>query len=314
MKHRLTGCVLLFVLLQPYVKALTGTTFKRLCLSKTLLLNTPATDSDKSVTILQSEYYHVLNDEISDTNSPDNEFLNEKKRSKLKFGGKMRYKSKSFPIPHDLDQLDYFFNMKDTERVILSGGRNDSEIEYLNSDNLIPDLNYFTRWEKEAKMFGGEAPSVHDSLVRIIPSSIKILSVEVYPKSVIGTKFLRNNSLPEFQAVLIDDKPTAKGPKALVHLFNLIVNAKKNSSESAFLRLWVHLEDDDTATFVAESEMYLEFSFPSLLLKLFPIDKQKAERICSSAVLNALKVNLIPAIDCLYDRYLEFFHTTEQSR
>lgn len=236
-----------------------------------------------------------------DMRSDENE-----KKSTLKFGGKLSYESKPFPIPHNLSLLHDFISSDEAELILLSGGKNVTDIEYLTDDSMIAD--YMTRWKEEAKRFGGELPQSSDSIIRVVPASIKILSVSILPKSVIGTKVIHNGILPEFQATLVDDTPTAQGPMPLVRLFNLIVNAgvKDKSNESAFLKLWVKMQEDNTCTFVADTEMYLEFNFPSLLLKLFPIKKEQSEKICSESIVNALKINLIPAIDSLYDKYLDY--------
>lgn len=226
------------------------------------------------------------------------------KRSTLKFGGKMIYESKPFPIPNDLSRLHDFMSSKETEIILLSGGKNVTEIEYLNDDSLISD--YMDRWKEEAKKFGGEPPQPGDSIIRVVPSGIKILTVSILPKSVVGTKVIRKGLFPEFQAILVDDIPTAQGPMPLVRLFDLIVNSgsKDNRNESAFLKLWVRMQEDNTAIFVAESQMYLEFTFPSFIL--IPIKKEQSEKICSDAILNALKINLVPAIESMYEKYLEF--------
>jgi hypothetical protein len=226
------------------------------------------------------------------------------KRSTLKFGGKMIYESKPFPIPNDLSRLHDFMSSKETEMILLSGGKNVTEIEYLNDDSLISD--YMDRWKEEAKKFGGEPPQPGDSIIRVVPSGIKILTVSILPKSVVGTKVIRKGLFPEFQAILVDDIPTAQGPMPLVRLFDLIVNSgsKDNRNESAFLKLWVRMQEDNTAIFVAESQMHLEFTFPSFIL--IPIKKEQSEKICSDAILNALKINLVPAIESMYEKYLEF--------
>lgn len=228
------------------------------------------------------------------------------KKSTLKFGGKLSYESKPFPIPHDLSLLNDFLSSDEAEFILLSGGNNVTDIEYLTDDSMISD--YMTRWKEEANRFGGELPRPGDSIVRVVPASIRILSVSILPKSVIGTTVIHNGILPEFQATLVDDTPTAQGPMPLVRLFNLIVNAgiKDKRNESAFLKLRVKMQEDNTCTFVADTEMYLEFNFPSLLLKLFPIKKEQSEKICSESIVNALKINLIPAIDSLYDKYLDY--------
>ncbi len=140
--------------------------------------------------------------------------------------------------------------------------------------------------------------------------------------------------VPEYQAVLIDDEPRAEGPQILVWLFDKIVHGSKKKeatstsnsdqdetqdqqqqqkqkrtrsrNEVALLRVSAQpiVGDDTSFTFTADSEMWLEFQFPNWLLSFFPMSREKAEQISGDAIVKALEMNLIPAIDRLCDTYL----------
>ncbi len=131
--------------------------------------------------------------------------------------------------------------------------------------------------------------------------------------------------VPEYQAVLIDDEPRAEGPQILVWLFDKIVHGSKKQKEGnsdqdeqrqqkrtrsrnevALLRVSARpvIGDDTSFTFTADTEMWLEFQFPKWLLSFFPMSQEKAEQISGDAIVKALEMNLIPAIDRLCDTYL----------
>ncbi len=160
--------------------------------------------------------------------------------------------------------------------------------------------------------------------------------MSIIPTTTIGTKLIEVESsindqvktLPEFQATLIEDEPVAKGPKFFVWLFNKIVyggnpdeiiqqQQYNDRNETAFLRFYVQPIESENITngneinfvFVAESSMWLEFLFPKLLLRFFPMKKEKAEELCSGAILKALEKNMKPAMDEFCNEYIESIQT-----
>jgi len=76
-------------------------------------------------------------------------------------------------------------------------------------------------------------------------------------------------------------------------------------NEKALLRVWAQPSINGTFVFAAEAEIRLEFSFPKLLLRFFPMNKEKAEGICNDAIEKALALNLLPAIDMFTNLYMK---------
>lgn len=263
----------------------------------------------------------------------------------LKFGGKYCYTSRSLPIPADSSILNSFFTNTTNLNVLLTSGREDSVVEHV---HISSDSELVQVWKNAAFTMGAGEPLLgKDFVVKVHPPSIRILTVEICPETIVGIRTriihaddnvdIENESAvlgPEFQAVLIDDFPKANGPRPLVWLFNRIVHGtnsrnnqtsqpeKRKRTERALLRVWTEQESRTTdnmpsstrPTFVfcASSEMLLEFEFPAFLLKFFPIKKQYAEEICSSAIVKALSLNLVPAIDRFADLYVEKLEMEER--
>ena len=253
---------------------------------------------------------------------------NAKKMESLIFGGTYTYRSKTYSLSLTMQELeDNLFHFLGDERIqhmLLSGGKNSTIIK-VNIDEFSSDI--VSKWYEQADFVKAEQPDLSaDSVVIVTPPGVELVTVKVIPTTTIGTKILSkpydsDNNLPEFQATLIEDEPRAVGPRFFVWLFNKVVyggnpdeviNKKENRrNESALLKLYIDpTEVNDgmiSFCFVAESYMRLEFLFPRLLLRFFPLKKEKSEKLCTDAILKALETNMIPAMESFCDEFERYY-------
>ena len=245
----------------------------------------------------------------------------------------------------DENSLYSFLNEESIQHLLLSGGKDGSTIEKVPNETII-ESDLISKWNEQIdkrKQYGTVArpdPS-SDSIVTVTPPAIELVTVSIIPTTTIGTKLIQVEEsldggkllrLPEFQATLIADEPRAIGPKFLVWLFNKVTyggnpdeinekdeNSQNKRSESALLRLRVepvatenegndNRSDDSILNFVfvAESSMLLEFEFPKLLLRFFPMKKRNAEELCSDSIVKALEKNMLPAMEAFCKEYTSF--------
>ena len=286
----------------------------------------------------------VGNEQLAPVQSSENNIVtvsngnndgNQRKKETLRFGGEYSYKTEVFSLPSNIssssDILYKFLSEEKIQHILLSGGTN-STIQKIPNDMLDEQLT--SKWYVQADTMNGSRPNTKtDSVVKVTPPGIDILTVSIIPTTTIGTKLIQSehsdgSKLPEFQATLIEDEPRAIGPKFFVWLFNKITFGRDPDAEadmddenttrreSAFFKLYVHKidseqnpttsEDLTSFMFVAESTMWLEFEFPKLLLRFFPIKKSKAEALCSNAIVKALEKNMVPAMEAFCEEYRHF--------
>jgi len=98
----------------------------------------------------------------------------------------------------------------------------------------------------------------------------------------------RNN---ENKEVWIEESPPSS---------NTLLKNKKN--HEAFLRVWAEPIFFDTTipqevVFKSSISMWIELRFPFFLLRFFPINKSKAEELCSSAIVKSLRMSFQPAFE-----------------
>ena len=266
----------------------------------------------------------------------------------LRFGGRQNYTSPILPLPSNHQSLFDFFAKAENHAVLLTGGKAESSVEpfILNLMDDVELIDVWKTNAKI--MEAEEPDETMDQVLKVLPAGIKIITISVCPESLVGVKLttckrteasttpLDGDSssiriFPEFQVVLIEDEPKAIGPKFLVWLFNKVVYGgdpesidkiakaakKKDRKERALLRVWAELvsqseEGDDlpepSFVFKADTELRLEFGFPRLLLKFFPLSKSKAEEITSAAINRELTANIKPAIDRFSELYMDEYH------
>lgn len=298
-------------------------------------LKSTSCDRESDIADLTDVGASVFSTDSKDTYSAGDK--NMKKRETLRFGGEYSYTSPTYSLSKvnsDHGSLYNFLNSETIQHLLLSGGTN-STVQKIPNENL--DINLVSKWIEQVEIMKGSKPDIEtDSIVKVTPPGIDIVTVSIIPTTTIGTKLLKVEHsdgliLPEFQATLIEDEPRAVGPKFFVWLFNKITfggdpdetnqDTDNNSrKENAFLRFHVEMiesEQDDSLSkldgnedkkfvFIAESSMWLEFEFPRLLLRFFPMKKDKAEALCSNAILKALEKNMLPAMDAFCKEYEKF--------
>ena len=315
--HRTVKLSLILFLLPSHVVAFT---------SRVLYSNNARNSNEPHANPLHlSNQYDV--EEVSETRAESalnpKEQHDDDEKDILRFGGTVTFTSKLLPFLEEKSITDFFAD-KEHQKILLSGvnEKNSCGVQELALEDVNDALVY--RWKKQSILMGAVEPHEEekDNIVSVKPPGIKIAGLNIVPTSTIGTKYIPstgNYDLPEFQAVLIDDVPMAEGKRPLVWLFNKIVyggnpaeddiitqfTSSTDRNESGLLRVWVEPEGQNFQI-KASSTLWLEFQFPSFLLKFFPMRKEKGEKICSDAIVKTLEKNLIPAIENFCSSYTEW--------
>ena len=250
----------------------------------------------------------------------------EKNLESLTFGGTYTYKSKQFTLSCTTKELEKdlfdFFKDERIRQLLLSGGKDSTTIQPIRNNELTSEM--ILKWYEQAEYLGIDKPDPSvDPVATVTLKGVDILTVKVIPTTTIGTKVttrtttINNILLPEFQGIMIEDQPKAIGPTFFTWLFNKmiyggnpdeIVNEKEsNRIESVLLKVFIdtkEMKDGDISfNFVAESYMRLEFLFPKVLLRFFPLKKEKAEKLCSDAILKAIKTSMQPTMDLFCEEF-----------
>mmetsp|Transcript_13535 Transcript_13535/g.20539 ORF Transcript_13535/g.20539 Transcript_13535/m.20539 type:complete len:347 (-) Transcript_13535:302-1342(-) len=249
------------------------------------------------------------------------------KRSKSKgmtslhFRGEKTYKSEPVPLihanPHDFSS---FFSDNEVRSLILNGDREDS-IEILPQSEVSDKI--FDLWIKQSQIVGGLHPSLNDDVVfRVNTGTINFSGLKIKSNSLIGVKYLEesdesNDTIkPEYQLVFIKDSPIVKGPRVLVWIYNQLTGSNKPTKDGtekeqtvrAFSRFsYEATPDGKSFVFSVQSKLEVIVEFPSLLLKIMPVSKEKAEEQGSASVLKAMGKDIEAVLPKVRKYYLKTF-------
>ncbi len=139
-----------------------------------------------------------------------------------------------------------------------------------------------------------------------------------------------NDNKPEYQLVFIKDSPIVQGPRILVWIYNQLTGSNKNKNVNktaakdgsdtntdenekeqtvrAFSRFtYETTPDGKSLIFSVESKLEVVIKFPSLLLKIMPVSKEKAEEQGSESVLKAMGKDIEAVLPKVRDYYLKTF-------
>ena len=267
------------------------------------------------------------NSSSSSTTKVSSASKNERKARKmttsLHFTGENVYKSDPMPIMHSHpSDLSSFFASEEVRSFLLNGDRENS-IERI-SDEKIDD-RMVDLWMKQCKIVGGEMPSVPgDCVFQVNTGTMNFSGLNISSNSLVGVKYLDTPNgdgaalaKPEYQLVFIKDSPIVKGPRLLVWIYNQLTGQNKQTEDGntdndqtvrALSRFtYEATPDGDSIIFALESKLEVIVKFPSLLLKILPVSKEKAEEQGSASVLKAIGKDIEAVLPKVRNFYLETF-------
>ena len=259
----------------------------------------------------------VTNDTIPSTTTDVDDKKKEKGSSytSLRFGGSKIYKSKPIPLTKDMNK---FFESEKTKQILLGGGKQ-AAIERINDDEVLNNLNAL--WEKRCQSFSEALlPSIEegDAIYSVPTSDMKFPGLTLSSKSLIGTKIITDTdekTFPQYQFVLIKDETFPRGSKIVLWIYNKLtgndkVNRDENSTQKveSFTRVSVQEISESEGIFTLNASLNITVEFPSLLLKILPVSKEKAEQQGSESVMKLLDKELNVVLEKLHESYMKSIH------
>ncbi len=251
-----------------------------------------------------------------------------KRIASLHFKGAKIYKSEPVPILHDTtatassnNDILSFFQKDEILPLILNGEREDC-VELLDNKNVNEAL--LDQWTKQARIVGANTPSMSsgDDVFQVQTGNMNVYGLKIKSNSLIGVKYVDKDELassksndggrPEYELVFIKNKQFAEGPKFLVWIFNQLTG-KTNSKKDKEKEQTVHslskftyetTPDGESIIFTIEASLEIVVKFPSFLLKILPVSKEKAEEQGSASVLKTMGKDIEAVLPKIRDYYI----------
>eukprot|EP00978_Attheya_sp_CCMP212_P011395 scaffold28114_cov53-Attheya_sp.AAC.4 len=202
-----------------------------------------------------------------------------------------------------------------------------------------PPPELWDRWRVEARRAGTVPPNPDiDELIVVNSSGIPFpLGVTIFVESIVGFKLLLptipresgstpysspssaeydddndTQNYPEYQFTLVKDTVRAEGPRALVWVHDKLTGAGKDKPEQithSFSSLKVMKQQSESSSqvmFTSESRIEINVQFPSMLLRLLPMSREKCNYQGSEAIQKTFEDRGKPSLDNFVQAYVKW--------
>jgi len=210
----------------------------------------------------------------------------------LNFVGIVRSESSAAPLASPEKILEFFQIDENRNALVTAGNRKPCT-------ESIPSPELLQLWRKKAVMNGGTKPDESDVVLQVTTGGMHFPGLTLKSVVLIGSKLVpstASNNFPEFEFVLIDDEQQVEGAKPIVWIFNQLTGAskkkvaKKDDGPLSITRVSAKPPPDENGIiFFIDGHLKVSVKFPSFLLKILPMKKEKAEEQGSQAIQQAVE-------------------------
>jgi len=228
--------------------------------------------------------------------------------SGLRFIGKLTHKTEPAPLPSTGKSINEFFELKESCSVLLKGAGNNEVTPLDNPPAIVRE-----RWAKEAKRTGSQPPGPDDDIVEVKTAGISFPGLKVSSIAKIGTNLVLpndDNGSPEWQATLIMDETKPEGLRPIVWIYNKLTGAAKEKTADdqtvhSLSRATAEVSGEEVV-FMLEANLEVDLKIPKILLKILPVNKEKAEKQGSEAIQKTLEKDIVPAMTNFREEYIKY--------
>lgn len=217
------------------------------------------------------------------------------------------YSTGSDPAPKtSVQAMVDFFRDPVNRNCLISGGNKRETQTVATTEELLQT------WKARAYSLGAQMPEASDIIVLVRIAGMSFPGIKLTSLSVIGTKLVvptTSDAFPTYEFVLIQDKREATGLKPLVWIYNQLVGTgklerEKDTSPTSLSRVTVQSHDGASVVFKIKTFLEIRVRFPTVLLKILPVKKEKAEAQGSSALIKIISKDIDNAITKFRDSYV----------
>lgn len=212
---------------------------------------------------------------------------------KLNFRCSRTFHTKTLPMD-SLETLRNLFDesFEDLAKIALGGSGVDNVVIIPMTESMMEN------WTNAAKNVHASQPTKHGFICKVNTGGFNFSGLKVTSIANIGAQLVRNDDVTQtcLEFTYIDDEQIVEGPRFLVNIFNALTAAdsknvdedeKRGQSVQSLSRLYVTVSNE-TVVFHVDTSLDISITFASILLKILPVSKEKAEEQGSQAVMKTL--------------------------
>ncbi len=225
-------------------------------------------------------------------------------KSELKFVGKINQVSNPLPYTSRDDVVAFFTCPQNRNMFITAGGKRECKMIPMNPEIL-------EQWTRISHQEGGSVPEPHDEVFTVRTGGVKFPGLTLETSATMGIKFIEEDIGPKYEVTLIGDERKVTGLPPVVYLFNRLTggggeNGTSNSLSTTYI-LCDFSQEDSKVIFKTDTILTVTIRFPSILLKILPTNKEKAEEQGSQAITKAVAKDVAASMTAYEEAYRKMF-------
>ena len=267
-----------------------------------VLRSTASFPSTRFSTSRHTSVENVANDQLAEDVQIDSE---EQSKSELKFVGKIQQVSSALSYTSKDEVVAFFTCPKNRNMFITAGGKRDCFLT-----PMTPEILH--EWTKISQRDGGMIPDLDDEVFTVKTGGVQFPGLTLETSATMGMKLINEDYGPKYEVVLIKDERKVTGLPPVVYLFNRLTGGGGGESGSSSTASTTYItcdfsQQDSKVIFTTDTILSVTVSFPSLLLKLLPMNKAKAEEKGSLAITQAVAKDVAASMIAYEEEYRKAF-------
>ena len=233
----------------------------------------------------------------------------EEEEATLILKGEILVQSNPLPIQSE-HALKEFFQRTSYRNLLISGG-GERPVEGVDATK---DLLH--SWNAQCKSLGAMLPDFeNDSIISVVSRGIQFPGLTVESTATIGIKYIdvdgqtTQATTPRHEFVLLSTKEKARGLPPVVWIYNKLTGANQNkdNSNAKSLSTINYFIENDKVIFQTKAFLRIGVTFPKMLLKILPGDKDTIEQKAGVSIQKALLKDVTQSMEAYEKAYLERF-------
>ena len=206
------------------------------------------------------------------------------------------------------EKLEDFFQKPENRALLATAGGKRKWEEIEATPQILQD------WKDVCDEQGIQYPDGEDdAILSVQTGGIDFPGLHMKTVAKIGVKLTKNpnDASLQYEYSLLGDERFVTGLPPIVWIFNKLTGSGKESdgtqdaSTKSLSVVGYKIVDDDKVIFTIDTRLEVKVKFPSILLKLLPTNKEKAEQTGSQAITKAVEKDIVGAMKVFQEAYLE---------
>ena len=228
----------------------------------------------------------------------------------LQFRADINTESSALPYS-SREKVEAFFTCPDNRNLfITAGGKREYEkVESSDSDALLAS------WTRICAQEGNAIPDESDEIFTVKTGGISFPGLTLETRATMGIKLVEKESGPTYEVTLIGDDRRVKGLPPVVYIFNKLtggggdasVESGSSDNVSTTNIICEFNQESSNVTFKTSTQFTINIRFPSILMKIIPTSKEKAEEQGSQAITKAVGKDVEQSMVVFEEAYRKAF-------